>query len=110
MSRQFYFKPGYYEWHLTDRNGNILHNMVDPAEDLFNEDGEELTIEEVHSLCYQDLQCADNHYECDEDYNGILLNDLERLDEQEIAEAADVMCDALVDYYFANDPRPGGGT
>ena len=70
---------------------------------LFDEEGAELTIEEVHSLCSKDLQCADNHYECDEDYNGILLNDLERLDEEEMAEAANVMCDALVDYYFDID-------
>lgn len=103
--RQFKFLPGYYEWHLYDKETNqLLHVMADPVEELVYEDenGDErdITPEELHWLCYNDLECADSQYQEGEEYNGLTLSDIDRLDEQEMAEAADVMFNALTDYYI----------
>lgn len=102
--RQFRFIPAYYEWHLLDEENNILHNWPDPVEELFDaETGEPIPPEEIKWLCREYLEMADEQYAQGEDYNGILLNELQRLDEQEIAEASNVMFKALVDYYFTDE-------
>ena len=99
--RSFSFVPGYYEWHLVDESGKTLHNMVDPSECLYDEDGNNLTLEGVTALCEDDLNCADSHYSEGDDYNGILLDEDESLSQQEIVEAAKVMGQALYDYYLS---------
>ena len=95
----FQFVPAYYEWHLTDDNGNILHNMVDPSECLYNEDGTPMDLESVIDFCSQDLHMADWHYYSEQDYNGILLE--ENLTERQIKVASKIMGEALYNYYIA---------
>ncbi len=97
--RHFRFVPGYYEWHLVDDNGTTLHNMVDPSDSLYDEDGNELTLEGVIALCEDDLNSADSRYAEGDDYNGILLEDT--LTPQEIVEAAKIMGQTLYDYYIS---------
>ena len=98
--RQFEFTPGYYEWHLTDKaTGETLHNMIEPSEDLYNEDGEPMTLEEMKDFCADDLRCADWHYMDNDEYNGILLS--ERLTEQEIITASSLIAETLYNYYIA---------
>lgn len=97
--RHFRFVPGYYEWHLVDDNGTTLHNMVDPSDSLYDEDGNELTLEGVIALCEDDLNCADSRYAEGDDYNGILLEDT--FTPQEIVEAAKIMGQTLYDYYIS---------
>lgn len=102
--RQFRFVPAYYEWHLLDEENNILHNWPDPVEELFDEEtGEPLPPEEIKWLCSEYLEMADEQYAQGEECNGILLNELQRLDEQEMAEASNVIFKALVDYYFTDE-------
>ena len=97
---QFEFTPGYYEWHLTDKaTGEILHYMIDPSEDLYNEDGEPMTLEEMKDFFADDLHCADWHYMDNDEYNGILPS--ERLTEQEIITASSLIAETLYNYYIA---------
>lgn len=105
--RQFRFVPAYYEWHLLDEENNILHNWPDPVEDLFDEEtGEPLPPEEIKWLCSEYLEMADEQYAQGEECNGILLNELQRLDEQEMDEATNVMFKAIIDYYFTDEETP----
>ena len=99
--RHFKFVPGYYEWHLKDIDTDeTLHVMDDPIDDLFDEEGLPIPPEELKWFCKTELETADQYYECDEEYNGLLLNDLLRLDEQETEEAATVMFNKLTEYYI----------
>ena len=99
MESQFTFTPAYYEWHLLDRNGRIVHNMVDPLEKLFREDGSQMTLEEVTDICAEDLHAAESAYAEGRYYNGIMLfNGLSALD---LKKAAEVMARALCNYYLA---------
>jgi len=95
--RKFFFAPAYYEWHLTDERGNLIHVMADPAEETCHEDGTPCTFEEVEDMCANDLECADRTYEEGEGYNGHYLED--PLTEEETEEAANVMATALYNYY-----------
>jgi len=95
----FKFMPGYYEWHLTDEKGNILHNMVDPSECLFNEDGTPMDLEDVIDFCNQDLLMADWRYYSNEDYNGVLLE--ENLTAGQIKAASEIMGKTLYNYYIS---------
>ena len=98
--RQFEFTPGYYEWHLTDKaTGEILHNMCDPFESLFREDGEPMNQDEIECFCIDDLHCADWHYQDGEEYNGILPE--ETLTEREIIAAGKLIAETLYNYYIA---------
>lgn len=98
--RTFKFKPGYYEWHLVDADtGAVLHNMVDPSDDLFHEDGECLTLDEITDLCANDLLCADFAYNDGISYNGILLTD-NSLTMHELLSASRLMGKVLYDYYI----------
>lgn len=92
------FVPGYYEWHLTDEEGNILHNMVLDSEDLFHEDGTQMELDEVIELCEDDLLAAQQCYLDGEENNGVKA---EWKTPKEIALTADVMATALYNYYFA---------
>lgn len=97
--RKFKFEADYYEWHLTDaETGETLHNLVDPSEDLFNEDDMPMSREEIEDFCFSELECADRWYSQNEDYNGIMLK--ERLDKDEMSEAAKLMADVLYNYYI----------
>ena len=98
--RTFRFEPGYYEWHLIDcATEKTVHNLVEPSEDLYNEDGTPMTKEELADFFASDIQCANMHYSDNEDYNGILLD--EPLDDAEIAVASKLIADTLYNYYIA---------
>ena len=97
--RNFQFVPAYYEWHLIDNNGNTLHNMVDPLDELFHEDGLPMNLEEVTDMCAEELHAAENAYAEGNDYNGIMLS--EGLSAIEEKKAAQVMAQALYNYYLA---------
>lgn len=109
--RQFIFKPGYYEWHLTDKaTGKTLHVMSDPADFTVNDDGTPLTLEELEVVCMDDLENADFAYTvADIEYNGIKLHgdDLLSKNKEEMAEASKTMAKALYDYYI-DGPEPEG--
>ena len=99
--RKFEFKPGQYEWHLTDKEtGKILHNMVDPIEELYDENGMPLSLEETINLCFSDLDCADSNYAENEAYNGILLEGDDTLSLDEMERASKIMGQILYDYYI----------
>lgn len=97
--RTFRFEAGYYEWHLIDdMTGEVCHNLADPAEDLYREDGTPMSRTELTNFLADDLLCADRHYFDGEEYNGILLK--RRLQPKEIVKAAKLMADVLYNYYI----------
>lgn len=104
--RDFKFVPGYYEWHLKQKGTNkLLHVMNDPMEDMYNinpdtNEEEPISHEELYQFCFDELVNADNSYNENEEYNGLKLNELERLDEEEMSRAAQVMCQALKERYI----------
>ena len=100
--RQFCLIPTYYEWHLIDKDTHeTLHNLVDPADELYHEDGTPRSLEEIISFCQEELISADIAYSEGNDYNGIWLNK-KRLDQiEEIPAAAKVMAETLYHYYIA---------
>lgn len=95
--RTFYFAPAYYEWHLTDERGNLIHVMADPAEETCHEDGTPCNYDEIKYLCDSDLESADRSYNEGEGYNGHYLED--PLSKEEMEDAAKVMATALYNYY-----------
>lgn len=97
-TKNLQFVPCYYEWHLTDEEGNILHNMVLDLEDLFHEDGTQMELDEVIELCEDDLLAAQQRYLYGEEHNGVKA---EWMTPKEIALTVDVMATALYNYYFA---------
>ena len=101
--RQFCLIPTYYEWHLIDKDTHeTLHNLVDPADELYHEDGTPRSLEEIISFCQEELISADIAYSEDDEYNGIWLSEKKRLDQiEEIPVAAKVMAETLYNYYIA---------
>lgn len=101
--RQFSLIPAYYEWHLIDNDTReTLHNLVDPADELYHEDGTPKTLEELTNWFNEELISADIAYSEDDEYNGIWLNEEKRLDPiEEIPAAAKVMAETLYNYYIA---------
>jgi hypothetical protein len=101
--RQFSFIPAYYEWHLIDNETHeTLHNIIDPADALYHDDGTPLSLEELTSWAKEDLITADNAYSENREYNGIWLRDEKRLDQvEEIPAAAKVIAETLYNYYIA---------
>ena len=98
--RNFKFVPAYYEWHLVDKKGNIWHNMLDPGEDLLEEEeAEPMTLENVIDFCSDELTNAQECYNQGKDYNGIRPES--SLTAEELKEAANIMGKALYDYYIA---------
>lgn len=93
------FVPAYYEWHLTDEEGNILHCMADPSDEMFQENGDALTLAEVVEFCEHDLIWADGLYRDGEEYNGVYIE--EGFTPKEIAKFSDIMATALYNYYIA---------
>lgn len=99
--RQFCLTPSYWEWHLIDKDTHeTLHNLIDPAEYIFHEDGSPMSLEELTNWLTEDLITADNTYSENNDYNGIWLRDEKRLDQEEIPAAAKVMAEVLYNYYY----------
>lgn len=99
--RQFCLTPSYWEWHLIDKDTHeTLHNLIDPAEYIFHEDGSPMSLEELTNWLTEDLITADNAYSENNDYNGIWLRDEKRLDQEEIPAAAKVMAEVLYNYYY----------
>ena len=101
--RQFSLIPAYYEWHLIDTETHeTLHNLIDPADELYHEDGTPKTLEELTNWLNEELISADIAYSEDDEYNGIWLNEDKRLDQiEEIPAAAKVMAETLYNYYIA---------
>lgn len=96
--RQFKFEPVFYEWHLIDNaTEEVLHNMVEPSDLLVGY----RTVGEVENLCREELISADISYSEKLDYNGVLLDNSNRLDQiEEIPIAAKLMADVLYNYYI----------
>jgi hypothetical protein len=101
--RQFSLIPAYYEWHLIDNDTHeTLHNLVDPADELYHEDGTPKTLEELTNWLNEELISADIAYSENNEYNGIWLRNEKRLDQiEEIPAAAKVMAETLYNYYIA---------
>ena len=65
--RKFDLVAGYYEWHLIDTETHeTLHNLIDPSELLYHEDGSPLTKDEIESWCKEELISADIAYSEDD--------------------------------------------
>lgn len=101
--RQFCLIPTYWEWHLIDEDTHeTLHNLVDPADELYHEDGAPMSLEEIIGFCQEELISADIAYSENDEYNGIWLCNDKRLDQtEEIPAAAKVMAETLYNYYIA---------
>ena len=101
--RQFSLIPAYYEWHLIDNDTHeTLHNLVDPADELYHEDDTPMSLEELTNWLNEELIAADIAYSEDDEYNGIWLSEEKRLDQiEEIPAAAKVMAETLYNYYIA---------
>jgi hypothetical protein len=101
--RQFNLIPAYYEWHLIDdETHETLHNLVDPADELYHEDGTPRSLEEITDWLNDELISADIAYSENNDYNGIWLRNEKRLDQiEEIPAAAKVMAETLYNYYIS---------
>ncbi len=101
--RQFSLIPAYYEWHLIDTETHeTLHNLIDPADELYHEDGTPKSLEELTNWLNEELISADIAYSEDDEYNGIWLRNEKRLDQiEEIPAAAKVMAETLYNYYIA---------
>lgn len=100
--RQFNLIPAYYEWHLIDiETHETLHNIIDPLDVLYYDDGISLSLEELTSWVKEDLISADIAYSEGNDYNGIWLRNEKRLDQiEEIPAAAKVIADTLYSYFI----------
>lgn len=99
--RTFEFKPTYYEWELTDETGQVLHVVNDPYDTMFITDGDEsVPFEILVDFCKESLETADQMYEHDMEYNGLLLTNYQRLGKTEMNEAAELMARTLFDYYI----------
>ena len=101
--RQFNLIPAHYEWHLIDNETHeTLHNLVDPADEFYHEDGTPQTLEELTNWLNKELISADIAYSKNDEYNGIWLRNEKRLDQiEEIPAAAKVMAETLYNYYIA---------
>lgn len=100
--RQFSLIPAYYEWHLIDNGTHeTLHNLIDPADELYHEDGTPKSLEELTNWLNEELISADIAYSENDEYNGIWLRNEKRLDQiEEIPTAAKVMAETLYNYYI----------
>lgn len=99
MESNYVFVPSYYEWHLLDEEGNILHNMTDPSEAMLREDGTPLSLTELIDYCAADLHAAEWAYSEGKEYNGIMLDN--GFTPAEEKTAAEIMAKALYNYYTA---------
>lgn len=100
--RQFNLIPAYYEWHLIDNETHeTLHNIIDPIDVLYYDDGTPISLEELTNWLNEELISADIAYSENREYNGIWLCDEKRLDQiEEIPAAAKVIADTLYNYYI----------
>lgn len=93
------FVPAYYEWHLIDVTNpeKVLFNVVDPVEELFDEDGNAYSLEELEHFCSSWMVGEEHEAENERDWS--------RLEElQSIPPRADrVMAEALYNYYIKED-------
>lgn len=101
--RNFDLVAGYYEWHLIDTETHeTLHNLIDPSEYLYHEDGTPKSLEELTNWLNEELISADIAYSENDEYNGIWLRNEKRLNQiEEIPAAAKVMAETLYNYYIA---------
>lgn len=104
----YQFVPAYYEWHFINKDGKVLLNWVEPAENLYfeyDEEGEELDeprlmtdIDEVLMECESYINFGNMAFnEGETHYNGVCKDDFAELPKN----AADIMAQALYNYYIA---------
>ena len=101
------FVPAYYEWHLVNKDGDILLNMKDPFEMLFDETDESgqlleqprpiTTLDGVLDVCKEFIEVEKMCLDIEEDSGQ--GNDEHIFDLPD--NAADIMAQALYDYYVA---------
>lgn len=98
-SLEYRFIPGYYEWHLIDDKGKVLYVMQDPSEDLFNEQTECETLDDVRGVIEGELETEklnwQMNYESGEKHSQIPFDELPK-------SICELMARALYDYYVAN--------
>lgn len=94
----YQFVPAYYEWHLIDKNREVVHNMLDPLDDLLYGDERPMSFDGVLAFCTEQINAANEAYAEDKEYHGIKLD--WPLTSEQSEEAASVMAHALYDYYF----------
>lgn len=99
-SKKYRFIPGYYEWHLVDENGNILYVMQDPSEDLFNEQIECETLDDVRGVIEGELDTERQNWITNYEGN-VARHALIPFDELPKS-TCEIMARALYDYYVAN--------
>lgn len=105
----YQFVPAYYEWHLVNKDGDILLSMEDPEESLCYEtdtNGQLLdepepftTLEEVHDFCKDFIETEKMCVESEPQKETVHGNDEHIFDLPD--NAADIMAQALYDYYVA---------
>lgn len=105
----YQFVPAYYEWHLVNKDGDILLSMEDPEESLCYEtdtNGQLLdepepftTLEEVHDFCKDFIETEKMCVESEPQKETVHGNDERIFDLPN--NAADIMAQALFDYYVA---------
>lgn len=101
---KYQFIPAYYEWHFIDADNpdDVLLTMHDPVESLYKgDDSDELMddIDDVYSVCEDYINTTRMNLELEdekEDHNGNTLDGLDELP----ANAADIMAQALYNYYI----------
>lgn len=108
----YVFRPAYYEWHLSDGDGRVLLNWVDPSDNFYiyeDEDGNDLeeprsmTYDEVLAECKSYIETGDMFFEdADEQderdgFHGVRRREWEQLPKN----AAEIMAKAIYDYYIA---------
>lgn len=101
------FVPAYYEWHFIDDNGNVLLNMKDPFEVLFDETDESgqlleqprpiTTLDGVLDVCKDFIEVEKMCLDSEE--NSGQGNDERIFDLPD--NAAEIMAHALYDFYIA---------
>lgn len=98
MESNYAFVPAYYEWHLIEKSNpeKVLLNVVDPAEECYNEEtGEAYSLEELSDMCSSWLVEEQRQAEDRGDYDRV--EELESIPPR----VDDVMARALYDYYIA---------
>lgn len=99
-SKKYRFIPGYYEWHLIDDKGKVLYVMQDPSEELFNEQIECETLDDVRGVIEGELDTERQNWITNYEGN-VARHALIPFDELPKS-TCEIMARALYDYYVAN--------
>ena len=89
LQTDYTFDPAYYEWHLTNRKGEVLLNWVDPIDNFWTNEDEEgneledyraMTYDEVLAECECFIETGDMSFENgDKDYHGVSRKQWDKL-------------------------------